>query len=73
MNTCQVSTTVDGLGAEARRLIGAREGGSCEVSARSARVCAEANWAVTVRARTKYAVAGSSSVIVASSVLILQI
>ena len=67
--TCHARSTVEARGAEARRAAGARAGGSCSVSASSARVCADANCAVTVRARTRYAVAGSSPDIVASSVL----
>lgn len=68
-HTCQASSIVEDLGADALKLIGALEGGSCKVNASKALVCADANCAVTVLARTKYAVAGSNPVIVALSVL----
>lgn len=67
--TCHASSMVEDRGADARKPIGALDGGSCNVNASKALVCADANCAVTVRARTKYAVAGSNPVIVALSVL----
>lgn len=52
--------------------MGARAGGSCSVNASSALVWLEANCAVTVLARTRYAVAGSSPDIVAPSTLQIE-
>lgn len=37
-HTCHANSIVDGLGADARRLIGALEGGSCKVNANKALV-----------------------------------
>lgn len=68
-HTCHANSIVEDRGADARRLIGALEGGSCKVNANKALVWGDANCAVIVRALTKYAVAGSRPDIVAPSVL----
>lgn len=67
--TCHDSSIVEGLGAEARRLSGAREGGSCRVTASNALVCDDINCDVIVWALIKYAVAGSNPFIMPSSIL----